>query len=467
MIIITNCEKMKNDIYDVLHMFYPESALDEKDGIVFTHNLEIIGDNYVNEVDLNGQAIVETERIYEFSNELEKKRVLKRAIKLACYKLLSKINKTDLPWGSLTGIRPTKLAYDLIADGLDPLFVGETLTKNFLVSPEKAKLVQSVISNQNCIIKNDNLIDLYINIPVCPSRCIYCSFISSELDKVRLLIPAYIDSLIKEIRAVKELIAQKALVVRTIYVGGGTPSVLDPEDIDRLLAELSYPVGEFTYECGRADTITREKLEVLKKHGVTRICINPQTFSQKTLKTIGRKHTIEDVLKAYKLALEFGFDTNMDLIAGLPGENLSTFKKSIDTAIELSPDNITVHTLSIKNGAELKDKPLPVDEKVEEMVSYSYNALTQDEYVPYYLYRQKNQLKGLENVGYTKRGKLCLFNVDSMEEACSIIACGAGAISKRVFNLESRIERQANPKFISDYISRVDEMIEKKRSLWQ
>ena len=380
--------------------------------------------------------------------------------------MLSNHFSKNLPWGSLTGIRPTKIGYDLLKQGVEPYMLKEALMENFLVSEEKAKLVSNVIQNQKCIIRNDKLVDLYINIPFCPTRCSYCSFISSEYDRVKNLMPEYLNALIKEINITKKLIFENSYVLRTIYIGGGTPTVLSSDELDLLLSNLNYPVSEFTVECGRPDTITKEKLEVLKKHNVTRISINPQTFSDATLKRIGRKHTVKDILEAYKTALPFEFVINMDLIAGLPNETLRSFKKSIDTAIELAPDNITVHTLSMKNGSIFANN-LDVEKNTttEDMIKYASETLKKNGYKPYYLYRQKNQIQCQENVGYFKE-KVCLFNVDSMEECLSILACGANAISKRVYNIDNRIERFANVKDVREYISRIDEMIEKKINLF-
>lgn len=462
MIIKTNTEEFKNDIYDVMHMFFPESVLGEDDGILLTHEMTLIENKEENLFEFGKEVLKETKELQKTQSELKKKKYIKRNLKLVLYKLLVKVTGKSMPWGCLTGIRPTKVAYDLIEDGLNPLFVKETLMKDYLVSEQKAKLVSRIIANQNCIIKNDKLVNLYINIPVCPSRCSYCSFISSEYDKVKNIIPEYLSNLVKELRAVKELVMKKAYVIRAIYIGGGTPSVLTAEQLKMLLDEINYPISEFTVECGRPDTITEEKLKVLKNYGVTRISINPQTFSLKTLKIICRKHSIKEVLEVYKLALKYDFTVNMDFIAGLPGEKLPTFKKNIDTVLELSPDNVTVHTLSIKHGSILFNNPPDTEKNVAKMVDYAYSKLTADGYLPYYMYRQKNQIEGLENVGYSKKGKICTFNIDSMEETCSIIACGAGAISKRVFQLENRIERLANPKFLSDYNERINEIIEKK-----
>ena len=365
------------------------------------------------------------------------------------------------PWGVLQGVRPTKLARNLIKKGVDPVFVSEALQNDYEVSKQKADIVARVLKHQTCIIRNESLVNLYINIPICPSRCSYCTFISAEYKAVESLIQDYVDALITEIRAVKKIIANKPYVVRSIYVGGGTPTVLNEEQLDQILQELSYPVTEFTVECGRPDTITESKLQVLKRNGVTRICINPQTFSQRTLRKIGRSNSTKDVINAYMLALKYDFKVNMDLIAGFEGETLRIFKNNIKTLLELSPNNVTIHTLAVKKNSEIMGQDIQNPE-VESMVDYAYNTLSEEGYKPYYLYRQKHQLGGLENIGYCKKGDQCMYNIDSIEETCSIIACGANAMSKRVYFLDEKIERVKNYKFIHDYINNIDEEIKKK-----
>ena len=405
-------------------------------------------------------------------SELRKKSYRKRQVKNFLYLILSKeLNKT-LPWGSLTGVRPAKFARDLVENGeIKEYLIAESLEKDYYVSKDRAKLIPMIIKNQRCIIRNDNLIDLYVNIPICPSRCLYCSFISNEINRVKDKVDTYLDCLIKEIDAVKDIVRNKSYIVRTIYIGGGTPSVLTAKQLDKLLNSLNFPVSEFTVECGRPDTITDEKLNVLKKHNVTRISINPQTFCEATLKRIGRKQKNSQVLEAYSLALQKGFVVNMDIIAGLPGEKLGIFKRTMNTLLELYPHNITVHTLSIKRGsllANLNNSVEKDDEKnVFKMVEYAEKTLIENGYKPYYIYRQKNQLAGLENVGYFRDDNVCIFNIDSMEETNTVIGVGAGAISKRIFNIENRIERLPNVKFIEDYIARIDEMIEKKKEFYK
>ncbi len=463
----TNCEDLELDLVDLYNLFEPS------ENIILEHK-EIEENNKI--TNLFTFRIDDEEKEYTFSydidehlSDLRKKSLRKRMVKNQLYKILSEnLNKT-LPWGSLTGVRPTKLARDLIDYGeMKDYLVAEMLKRDYFVSPQKAELVANILRNQKCIIRNDNLIDLYINIPICPTRCIYCSFISSELVKIKDKVEKYIDTVIKEINAVKEIIKDRAYVVRSIYIGGGTPSVLSAKQLDRLLNEVNFLASEFTVECGRADTINEEKLDVLKEHGVSRISINPQTFCEATLKRIGRKQKNKEIIYAYQKALERDFVANMDFIAGLPGEKLGIFKRTINTAIELYPNNITVHTLSLKRGSNLfNQKDFPQNKDIEKMIDYAKDTLTQNGYKPYYLYRQKHQLGGLENVGYFRDGDVCIFNIDSMEEINTIIGIGANAISKRVYNIEKHIDRLPNVKFIEDYIARIDEMIEKKKEFFK
>lgn len=462
----SNKEELQLELNDLFNLFevsdiiVKHTEIDEKNKI--TNEFRYIKD---------GQ-----EKSYSFTydmdnslSDLRKKSLRKRMVKNQLYKILSEnLNKT-LPWGSLTGVRPTKLARDLIDYGeMKDYLVAEILERDYYVSHKKAELVASILRNQKCIIRNDNLVDLYINIPICPTKCVYCSFISSELSRVKDKVDIYIDAVIKEINAVKNIIKRKAYVVRSIYIGGGTPSVLTARQLDRLLNEVNFLPSEFTVECGRADTITDEKLDILKNHGVTRISINPQTFCEATLKRIGRKQKNKDILSAYQKALARDFVVNMDFIAGLPGEKLGIFKRTINTALELYPNNITVHTLSLKKGSTLFDNNGSVqDRDVEKMIDYAEDTLAKNGYKPYYLYRQKHQLSGLENVGYFRDGDVCIFNIDSMEETNTIIGVGANAISKRVYNIEHTIKRQPNVKFIEDYVDRIDEIIEKKEEFFK
>ncbi len=449
---------VEKDMQDLVNLFYEE----EDCSFSLRHEADIDGEQVVSHLFVDDKEFVNTYTV-KANTELLRKSLIKRHFKNHLYEVLSKISQKSLPWGSLTGVRPTKFARDLVERGeIKSHLISETLTRDYHVSSAKAKLVTQTLNNQKCVIKNDKLIDLFINIPICPTRCNYCSFISNELCKVVDKVETYLDCLIKELEAVKKVITERSYIVRTIYIGGGTPTVLTAEQLDRLLSKIGYAVSEFTVECGRADTITREKLEVLKKYGVTRISINPQTFSETTLKRIGRKTTNKQIMDAYMMALEYDFVVNMDIIAGLTEERLATFKRTISTLLELYPHNITVHTLSIKNAAMIRGEEVKYKNDVPKMVDFAQKTLLENGYKPYYMYRQKHQVGGLENVGYFRDDHVCVFNIDSMEDTSSVIGIGAGAISKRVFNLENRIERQPNCKFITDYIDRIDEMIEKK-----
>ena len=451
-------EDLEKDMQDLVNLFYEDCPYS------ITHNFSTDKNVVTSVIKIENESdFVKTFQLPQDADALQVKSLMKRHFKNQLYEILSAKTKKSLPWGSLTGVRPTKFARDLVEKGeVKSHLLTEMLVKNYYVSREKAKLAVQILANQKGIIRNDKLIDLFVNIPICPTRCNYCSFISNELWTVKDKVETYLDCVIKELEAMKQVIAEKSYIVRTIYIGGGTPSVLSAKQLERLLSSIGYSTPEFTVECGRADTITREKLEVLKKYGVTRICINPQTFCESTLKRIGRKTTNKQVLDAYMLAMEYDFVVNMDIIAGLTGERLGIFKRTINTLLELYPQNITVHTLSIKNAAQIRGEEQKFASEVPKMVEYAQKTLLANGYKPYYLYRQKYQLGGLENVGYFRDNTQCMFNIDSMEDVSSVIAIGAGAISKRVFNLENRIEREPNCKFIPDYIDRIDEMIEKK-----
>lgn len=463
----TNKEEYLTELEDLVKLFSIKEPIEIEH--IETNTAQLYQNNFI-------VIYKNIERKYQYSFKLDlslstlrQKSFRKRMVKNHLYLILSALLNKKLPWGSLTGVRPTKFARDLIEYGeAKDYLISEVLQRDYFVSKDKAELVNNILKNQKCIIRNDNLVDLYINIPICPTRCSYCSFISSELVKVKDKVNLYLDCLLKELEAVKNIIKDKAYIVRTIYIGGGTPTVLTARQLDRLLSAINFPVSEFTVESGRADTITEEKLDIMKRHGVSRISINPQTFCEATLKRIGRKQKNSQILSAYSLALIKGFVVNMDIIAGLPGEKLGIFKRTINTILDLFPNNVTVHTLSLKNGALLKEDASLVNERdATSMVNFAQTKLQEMGYKPYYLYRQKNQLCGLENVGYYRDEDVCIFNIDSMEETNTIIGIGAGAISKRVYSIENRIEREPNVKFIEDYIERIDQMIEKKKKFYK
>lgn len=417
---------------------------------------------FINTVTVNGKVYAFGNVAPSYDGEIERKRYVKRYAKLSLYKALSAFLGKALPWGALTGIRPTKLAYAEIERTGD---FEEFFTDTMKVSQEKTLLTKKVIETQKGIYeKNDLNTDFFVFIPFCPTRCKYCSFISSNIKQSYKLVDAYVESLIKEIKASVPLIKK----LRSIYIGGGTPVALPPDKLGEIMEAIdAFNTGvEYTVEAGRPDALTAEHVELFKKHGVTRVCVNPQTFNQKTLDLLGRSHTVEDVFDKYELVKK-DFSVNMDLIAGLEGESFEDFKYSLDTAVGLSPDNITVHTLCVKRGSNLAESgKYPPDGETAAMVDYAFKTLTERGYSPYYLYRQKYMSANLENVGYTKAGKACVYNVDVMEEISQNIACGANAISKRIFDGGERIERLASPKDIATYIGKTDKIIADKEKLF-
>ena len=415
------------------------------------HEFKENNGKFVNTVIIDGKTYAFGNYVGELKGETLKKRIVKRYAKLSLYKALSKFLGVELPWGALTGVRPTKLAYDEINAGRD---FTELFKETMLVSDKKTELIARIIENQRGIYeKREGNTDFFVFIPFCPSRCEYCSFITADIKSAQKRVTEYVDALICEIEESAKLVKN----LRSIYVGGGTPVSLPNELLEKVLTAIEKigKCAEFTVEAGRPDAINKENLDILKKHGVTRICINPQTFNDQTLKRIGRNHTADDILKAYELAKN-DFSVNMDLIAGLFGESFSDFKYSLDKAISLSPDDITVHTISVKRGSRLfeSEKRVSVSD-IEEMIDYAHETLYKNGYEPYYLYRQKYMAGNLENTGYAKNKKFCIYNVDVMEEIADNVACGAGAVSKKVDYYGEKIVRYGNPKDVPTYIEKI------------
>lgn len=422
------------------------------------------------ETDVRGAAFCNIFRIgvreygYEHFSEgfADRNSLIKRYAKLALYELLSELFHKDLPWGSLTGIRPTRLAYMQLERGEDftPLF------RQLRVSEENIGLVRRVIEGQEGIYeRKEGNCDLYVSLPFCPTKCVYCSFVTAPIDKTRQYVEAYLTALEREIEAVKPLIKR----LRSVYIGGGTPFVLETAQLERVLKAVAPLLNgqEFTVEAGRADVFTKEKLQLCKDYGVTRLCINAQSFSDKTLERIGRKHTAQQVEEAFEMAAPYAFTLNCDLIAGLTDESEEEFCASVDKAIALCPENITVHTLCLKKGARLKEETQMLAEgSLTEMIAYSRKTLAAAGYGPYYLYRQKYMAGAHENVGWTKKGFASVYNIDVMEESADNLAVGANAIGKRVNLRAESIERLASPKDIVTYLGKVDKLIEERRKLF-
>lgn len=452
----TQLEFCKKDLVELLNMF------ENSDKYSIKHLFSEKPDRVVNTIVINGKAYAYGNLLGEIKDQTERVRLYKRYAKLSLYKALSMFTGEILPWGALTGVRPTKLAYQQIEK------TGEF--KNFFkdvmkVSDTKISLVEETLNTQKSIYDNtDKFSDLFVFVPFCPTRCKYCSFITADVKSSRQHIDEYVDALVKEIEESKSFIK----TLRSIYIGGGTPVALSNANLKKVLTAIDkVNTGvEYTIEAGRPDVITKENLSILKDFGVTRVCVNPQTFNDKTLEKIGRNHTASDVIEKYGLVKD-DFSVNMDLIAGLTGESAEDFKYSLDTTLKFSPDNVTVHTLSIKNGSFLAENTDRLSKgDVEEMVDYAREKLCLNGYVPYYLYRQKYMAGNLENVGYSKPNKACLYNVDIMEETTDIVACGAGAVSKRVDKGVDLITRVGAPKDVKTYIAKVPELIKEKKELF-
>ena len=390
--------------------------------------------------------------------------------------ILKSLTGKHLPWGTLTGIRPTKIAMTKLEEGKSEQEIFDYMKKTYFTSDEKINLSIEIAMRERKLlsaIDYKNGYSLYVGIPFCPTTCLYCSFTSYPIGRWQGRTQLYLDALYREMDYVAE--KKRGCTLDTVYFGGGTPTSLSAEDLDRLITKLKAAfdfsaVQEFTVEAGRPDSITREKLEVLKKHGVTRISINPQTMKEETLKLIGRRHTVEDVREKFHLAREAGFDNiNMDLIIGLPEEDISDVHATMEAVKELAPDSVTVHSLAIKRAARLNTmKEVYKDLKItntQEMIDLTARYAREMGLEPYYLYRQKNMAGNFENVGYAAPGKACIYNVLIMEEQQTIIGCGAGTTTKRLFPEENRIERAENVKDVEQYIARVDEMIERKERL--
>lgn len=409
---------------------------------------------------------------YPFSSRVAAKSAVKRCL----YRALSAVTGKTFPWGTLTGIRPTKIPMALLEAGMDEEEIYKTLRSEHLISDKKSRLSIDIAKRERALLSKidyDRGYSLYIGIPFCPSTCLYCSFTSYPISMYREKVEEYLDCLKKELLFTAEHFRDMHL--NTVYIGGGTPTTLLPEQLDRLCRmveeffDLSHLL-EFTVEAGRPDSVTEEKLAALRGHRVDRISINPQTMKEETLKIIGRHHTVEQVIETYELARKQGFDNiNMDLILGLPDETFADVEHTMQEIMRLAPDNLTVHSLALKRTARLnlerdRYKNYHYDNS-EELMEMTYAYAARMGMSPYYLYRQKNMAGNLENVGYALEGKAGLYNILIMEEKQSIVALGAGATSKAVFP-DGRIERAENVKDIAQYLSRTDEMIERKSKLF-
>lgn len=392
------------------------------------------------------------------------------------YLCLQKLTGITPPWGLMTGIRPVKKMTGLIESGMSRGQAFTILKDKYMVSDKRLELAYTTAVNQLPLLKRIGFdtISLYVSIPFCPSRCSYCSFVSHSIDSAKKLIPDYIKFLCREIEIVGKIIRDLNLKIDTVYFGGGTPTSVEAMQLDNIMKTLSEnidvsKVREYNVEAGRADTITIDKLKVIKENGATRISVNPQTLNDEVLKIIGRRHTAEDTINAFYSARSLGFDNiNMDLIAGLPGDSFDSFCNTLDKVIELDPESITVHTLTIKRSAKLYE--LNINEfknnPASDMINRSIDILPEKGYVPYYLYRQKNTLENLENIGFAKKGKESLYNIFIMDETQTILGVGCAASTKLVES-GGKITRIHNYKFPFEYINRFDELMKKKELIYK
>ena len=431
---------------------------------------------------LNKKEVDTTETVVPSSERTHEKQT-KIAAGKAIFLAGKQMFRCTPPWGILTGVRPSKVATDLLEKGYTPTKAKRILRDDYLLNPQKAALAVSVAQTEKLVtaVDQSNKCSLYISIPFCPSRCAYCSFVSYTTPRLLSLIDVYLVELKKDLTSVFSIIQELGLELATIYIGGGTPTILSAAQLRDLLEHISRhtdvsKLEEFTLEGGRPDTITTDKIKVCMEYGVNRISVNPQTLSDDILRNIGRNHTVEEFMRAYEIVQKEGMpNINVDLIAGLPGDNFSNFSSSIDRIIELNPSNITVHTFCVKKAADVLHSGQRVYSRTggdaAKSVSYAQLKTKFAGYRPYYLYRQKNTVGNLENVGYAKVGAEGLYNIYMMEELHTVFAVGAGAVTKLVYRPDqtcnAEIERVFTPKYPYEYLSRakVEEGFEDPRQL--
>lgn len=476
--VIINRPGFEYDVHSLVKAFFPREEVSVRVQEAFAGETKVrlavsLTDRQASARLWEGEILIaERAQLIDYADRKETKSHLKRMI----YRMLSEYTGQTLPWGTLTGIRPVKLAMQLLEEGKSNAETAAYMRDYYLASKEKAALSVMIANRERYILRDIDYQDgysLYVGIPFCPSTCLYCSFTSYPLSRWEKRVEEYLETLFKELDATAEQFRHKKL--NTVYIGGGTPTTLTPEQMDRLLKKIQTAFDashllEFTVEAGRPDSITREKLQVLLDHGIDRISINPQTMKEETLKIIGRHHTVEQTKEAFHLAREMGFaHINMDLIIGLPGEEYGDVEHTMQEITALSPESVTIHSLAIKRAARLN----LFKEKYEEM-GLSNNMQIMDMTArycaemglfPYYLYRQKNMAGNFENVGYAKEDRAGIYNILIMEEKQSIAACGAGTVSKRV-DPSGLIERCENVKDVALYMEKIDEMLERKRKLF-
>ena len=474
MIILVKNHPYRYDMENISTIFFPyekirifENSCDETDPVTVITEIR----DYVLSVDA---TVYDKHKKESVSADCETD--MQNALSVLLYHVLSEILEIRYPWGLLYGVRPARRMHAL-TDSLSEEEAKRVFREKYLVNHEKTELAVSVMHSENKIIALSDCksFSLYISIPFCPTRCSYCSFVSHAIENTVKLIDPYVDLLIWEIEETAVYARLLGLRLETVYFGGGTPTTLSAKNLSRLFEAIEKnfdlsTVREYTVEAGRPDTVTRDKLLTLKSAGVSRISINPQSFNDAVLKTIGRQHTSSQTVSAFELARNCGFDNiNMDFIAGLPVDTLESFEKSLCKGISLNAESITVHTLSLKSGAYMATRESAFDSSpkkiVASMVDFSSKQLTKHHYHPYYMYRQGKSLGNLENVGWCKNGYDCLYNVFMMDETHTVLAVGAGAVIKLKDPKSGKIERVYNYKYPYEYIDRFDEILKRKQSI--
>lgn len=471
-----------NDISEEVRLFFgretiteaqEEEPADDVRTLRVRHSFDQDGTVFSACAEWEGQTLSQSAELPPDENALVRKRLIKRCLKSTVFRLLKANCGTETPWGSLTGVRPSKLFREL-AETCGTEGAARTLSETYDVSSDKIRLSEEIYHIQKPVIDSasERDIDVYVNIPFCVSKCLYCSFPSRVLKEGSSELDDYLNILEKDIRFGGNIVSATGRRVRAVYIGGGTPTVLSATQLERLLLMIAdaYAVRglEYTVESGRPDTITEQKLRIMKKHGVTRISINPQTMNAETLVRMGRSHTPDQITDAFRMARDAGFDDiNMDLIAGLPGEDLKDFTASLSAVMLLEPDDITVHSLALKRSATLFQTDFALNEReTASMIALSQEELPKKGYLPYYMYRQKYMSGNLENIGYARPGKLCVYNIDMMEETAQIMSHGACAVSKRIYDSENRIERIFHPKDVTTYAAKLDQVNLQKQTLF-
>jgi len=417
------------------------------------------------------ETTIDLNSIYIGDNDADK--IRKIGIIQSLYDALNRFSPVKAPWGVLTGVRPVKIVHKLLDRGFEDTDILDILKGGYRLFDEKAELLLKVAKKQRKHIYplDKDRFSLYIAIPFCPTRCLYCSFPSVGIERYGHLVDEYTDKLVYELDRMGEIAGSKH--ISTAYIGGGTPTAIPYKNLERIIQSVYRNFGrenieEFTVEAGRPDTINEDVLFMLKENNIDRISINPQTMNDKTLELIGRSHRAKDIIDVYCLARKIGFPViNMDLIVGLPGEGVEEIRRTLDEIKSLDPENLTVHSLAVKRGSifrEVMDKYQIEDQRViNEMLNVVKDYTEKMELEPYYLYRQKQMLGNFENVGYAKKNKECIYNIKMMEEKETILAAGMGGISKIYYPEEDRIERVPNIKNLNEYLLRVDEMVERKK----